>query len=412
MKSLIFKHILSAIKVLIGLAISLFIVSFMYIFYHAETHFLGINYINPFYSYVEYMPVWIYLVLYFIFFSLLIAFIFISLSHYFNVEKSISLRIKNRYYHFFTYVLSSYLLLDIYNDDDSRKNLFLKIKPFLKTRKQILAFFESYLKIQETITKDLSVDFILLINDSNLQSKMESLMFNKAFDDKILAMKMLSYLQIHSCDKQIVLNAKSENVALRTEAYAALIRLMKKDEHLLYYIGEDHQLSILDINIIVNALLYNHKVNIDYKQLLFSINPQKIMIVLILIKYRLQKNEENLFLIEDHLESTNNLIKKFAWNALLALVPDEDCVNVIFERFENENEAIKLNILEKSEHIISAHFFKFLAYIMEHQPLLVKIEAIKILFHNDFDLLEKFVNSPNDEIRMAYEEATCMYLND
>ncbi len=409
MRHIILKYIKPLVKIFFWLSLSIFITICVYVFYRSESRILGISFTNPLYLYVENMPFWVYLVLYFIVFSILSAFIFISLSHYFNIQRSQSLDIRDRYYKFFTYILTSYFILDSYKDENHRKNLLLRIKPFIKTRKQILVLFESYLRIQENITKNLSADFKLLMTDLNLERNLESLIFNSNFDNRILAMRMLSYLQIHTLDKQIIVCAKSKNFALRTESYAALIRLMEKDEHLLHFIGDMHKLSLLDINIIVNAVLKNKKMDINYRALLSSANEQKIVIGLMLAKHRYRKNKKNLILILDHIGSPNDLINTLAWDTLLTLVPDNDCVDLIIDRFENEKDAIKLNILKKSHHVISKRFFNFLASIMEHLSLIVKIEAMKIIFKNDFDLLEDFMISQNDEVKMAYEETSCMY---
>jgi len=407
--NIISKYLSTFLKKLVGLGIITFIAVCIYVFYRSESNILGINFTNPVYEYVENIPFWVYIVLHFTVFSIVSAFLLTSLSHYFNIQKSRSLNIKDRYYRFFTYVLTSYLIIDLYKDENHRKKLLLRIKPFIKTRKQILALFKSYLRIQETLTTDLSGDFKHLMNDLNLQKKLESLIHDQDFDNRILAMRMLSYLRIHSFDQQIFKCAKSRNFALRTEAYAALIRLMEKDEHLLNFIGEMHKLSILDINIIVNEVLKNQKMDINYRALLSSANQQKIVIGLILAKYRYRKNEKNLILILNHIGSSNDLINSLAWDALLKLVPDDDCVDLIIDRFENEPDHIKLNILEKSHHVMSQRFLNFLASSIEDQTLIVKIEAMKIIFQNDFDLLEDFMNSQNDEIKMAYKETACMY---
>ena len=411
MKYLIYKYISASLKILFWVSITAIVAVCIYVFYHSESNILGISFTNPIYEYVKDMYFWVYLVLYFIVFSILSAFIFIGLSHYFNVKRNQRLNTRDRYYKFFTYILTSYFILDLYRDENQRKKLHLKIKPYLKTRTQIHALFESYLKIQDTITKNLGEDFKLLINDLNLQKRLESLISNKNFDDIILAIRMLSYLQIHTCDKQIMICGNSDNFALRTEAYAGLIRLMEKDEHLINFIGEKHKLSLLDINVIVNQVLKNKKMDINYRALLSSSNQQKIIIGLILAKYRYRRNKRNLILILEHIGSSEDLINNLAWDALLTLVPDDDCVDIIIDRFENEDENIKLNILEKSHHVMSKRFFNFLASIMADQPLIVKIEAMKIIFRNDFDLLDNFMNSENEEIKMAYKETACMYIN-
>lgn len=409
MKYIILIYIRAIVKKLIALGVITFIAVCIYVFYRSESSFFGIDFTNPIYQYVENMPYWVYIVLYFTLFSIVSAFIFISLSHYFNIKRSQISTIRKRYYRFFTYILTSYFILDLYEDKTYRDTLFYRLKPFVKTKKQILALFESYLRIQENLTKNLSTDFKILITKLNLVRKLEFLIYDQDFDNRILAMRMLSYLQIHTCDKQIIRCAKNKNFALRTEAYAALIRLMDKDEHLINFIGDMHKLSILDINIIVNEVLKNKKMDINYRALLSSVNEQKKVIGLMLAKHRYRKNKKNLILILDHIGNSNDLINTLAWDALLTLVPDDDCVDIIIDRFENEHDEIKLNILEKSHHVMSKRFFNFLASIIEQQSLIVKVEAMKIIFNNDFYLLENFINSENDEIRMAYEETACMY---
>lgn len=122
-----------------------------------------------------------------------------------------------------------------------------------------------------------------------LTHKIESFIYNKNFDDKILAMKIISYLRLRTYNKQILKFAQSNNFALRTEAYASLIRLMETDEHLLNLIGTKYNLSLLDVNIIVNAILKNNKMNINYNALIFSENINQTMIGLLLAKYRYKK---------------------------------------------------------------------------------------------------------------------------
>jgi len=405
----IYKYFKAVVNVIIWMFLTSFLVICIYVLYHEESRLLGINFINPVYDYIKILPIWAYFVLYFILFSISSIIVFISLSLYFDIKISHGLNLKRKYYRFFTHILTSYFIIDLYKDKDPQKIVINRIKPLVKKRIQILALLESFLRIQELLTKDLSNDFKLLINNLKLQKKLKLLIFNKDFDNKILAMKVLSYLQIHTYDKQIIKYAKSENFALRTEAYAALIRLTEKDELLLNFIGENDKLSIIDINIIVNTVLRDKNISINYTALLSSVNPHKIAIGLILAKNRYIKT--NLVLVLNYIGSPNNLINKLAWDALLTIVTNDDCVDIIIERFENEQDDIKLYILEKSHHVLSKRFFNFLTSIIEHQTLVVKIEIMKIFFINDFDLLETFVNSQNEEIIMAYKETSCMYIN-
>ena len=406
----IVRYVKTAIKAFFWLSLSFSTALCIYTFYHFETQLLGYQFTNPIYDYVKDMPVWLYIVLYFIIFSLISAFIFISLSHFFNVKKNRDAIIRERYSQLFIYMLTSYFISDYYNDEKHRKQLYRKIKPYLKTRIQVLALFHSYLRIQETLIPDLSASFSTLIKELKLQRQLEALIFNSDFADKILAMRILSYLQIRSREKQIVKCATSPNIALRTEAYAALLKLMNKDDQLLNFIGKKHRLSTLDINIVVNAILKNEKITIDFNDLLTSNNDQKLAIGLILLKHKCIKYDENKYHVIDHISSSNHNIKNLAWETLLTIAPEVDCINLILANFENETNETKLNILKNSHHIFNNTFSKYLAVIIEHQDLMIKIEAMKIIFQNDFDLLERFMSSSNDEIRMAYNEATCMYI--
>jgi len=411
MRRKILSYVKKILIILFWLILSIAVVACIYVFYRSETEILQYKIINPFYEYVEKMPFWIYLVLYFTAFSLFSVFLFIALSIYFSIQRNRSSKAIDRYSKFFAFVLTNYYLSSIYQDDNFQKNLIKKLKPFVKKQIQLEALFRVYTKIQETLAMDLSDKFKRLLSNLNLYKKIDDFLFDEDFDNRILAMKVLSYLRIHDNEKQIIKYSDNKNFALRTEAYAALIRLMKNDEHLVKFIGNKHQLSVLDMNIIVNAVLKNFKLNIDYKGLLSSENPRKIMIGLMLAKYRYRKNSKNLILILNHIGNADAMLNKLAWDALMTIVPENEVIEIIIDRFENEQEDVKLLILKKSHNIENQRFLTFLDKIIKNQPLLVKVEAMKILFENDFDALANYTNSQNEEIQKAYKETACVFIN-
>lgn len=411
MRRKILSYVKKILIILFWLILSIAVVACIYVFYRSETEILQYKIINPFYEYVEKMPFWIYLVLYFTAFSLFSVFLFIALSIYFSIQRNRSSKAIDRYSKFFAFVLTNYYLSSIYQDDNFQKNLIKKLNPFVKKQIQLEALFRVYTKIQETLAMDLSDKFKRLLSNLNLYKKIDDFLFDEDFDNRILAMKVLSYLRIHDNEKQIIKYSNNKNFALRTEAYAALIRLMKNDEHLVKFIGNKHQLSVLDMNIIVNAVLKNFKLNIDYKGLLSSENPRKIMIGLMLAKYRYRINSRNLILILNHIGNADAMLNKLAWDALMTIVPENEVIEIIIDRFENEQEDVKLLILKKSHNIENQRFLTFLDKIIKNQPLLVKVEAMKILFENDFDALANYTNSQNEEIQKAYKETACVFIN-
>ncbi|KAF5045901.1 hypothetical protein DSECCO2_476410 [anaerobic digester metagenome] len=405
------KYARAALNILFWLIVILLFGALFYIFYRPETTFSDIHFTNPLYEFIQRFPEWIYFVFCFIIVSVAFIFIFIGRSLYFTISREREARQKGKYYNFFSYTLTNYFLSEFYKSEPRRRHLIRLVRPYLKTRNQISSFIEAHLRIQETVALDLSQDLLYLIKRLRLIKRIESLLYQGEFDDKILAVKMISYLRIDSNDKQIMKLARSKNVALRTEAYAALIRLMKNDEYLLNYICEKFQLSMLDINVIVNSVLKNQKVNIDYKALLTSDNINKNKLGLILAKYRFTSNIDNKSLITGYIYHADPEIRKLAWDALLSVVSVNEVADLIVEKFDDEPEEIKLIILQKSGIISVDRIAGFLSSAVYHQPLLVKIETLRVLFQSDINLLAKFGDINDGELSQAYKEVSCVFIN-
>jgi len=411
MKYTLLEYIVSYLLRLFWLVIGLLLLCGAYVFYHDVTELFGYTFINPYFEFIRGIPFWTYIVLCSTSFSILSIFAFMSFSLYYSIQKSMAANTRSKYYKYFSYLLSNYFLSDFTKGEDFKRKLLFKIKTHLRTRQQRLAFLDSYLRIQENVAVNLSGDFEHLMQKLNMQQRIESLIYNVDFDDKILAMKLLSYIHNHSSDEQIIKYSQSNNFALRTEAYAALIRLMEKDEHLIDFIGVNHNLSMLDINIIVNAVLKNNKMRIDYQALLASQNPRKIMVGLLLSKHRYKRGKGNTILIINFIGNPIPEFNKQAWDALLALVPEEELIDIIIDRFDEETEDVKLLILENISSLESKRFYDFLKSIIAQQPLMVKIEAMKLIFNSKYDTLAIFDEFQNEELKSAYEEVTCMYMN-
>ncbi|PLX24406.1 MAG: hypothetical protein C0599_02240 [Salinivirgaceae bacterium] len=411
MKQKTVSNIKKIIKILLWLILATSIVGFVNIFYQPETQFGQYTIVNPFYEYVKEMPFWTYMIMYFTAFSMFSVFFFISLSFYFNIQRNRTSKTTEHYLSFFSYVLTNYYLSKTYQDEKFQDCLFNKLKPYVKKRIQLEALLRSYTRIQETLAMDLSGKSKRLLEKLNAFHKIEKLLLDDDFEKRILAMKVLSYLRITDYEEQMIKYSENKNFALRTEAYAALIRLMKSDEHLVSFIGNKHQLSVLDVNIIVNAVLKNFKLDIDYIGLLSSENPRKIMVGLLLAKYRYRKSSKNLILILNHIGNEDEMLNKLAWEALITLVPDDEVIDIVIDRFHQEPYDVKLFILQSLHTSKSTRFYEFLTKVIESQPLLLKIEAMKILFENDYELLSSFANSKNYNIQKAYKETVCVFIS-
>jgi len=411
MKRILIFYIRKLPVVLFWIVFSVITIGGLYLFRRPDMQVGTIQIVNPFFYLVKSLPFWLYLVLYFTAFSLLSAFLLIMLSGYYNVLKNRNARISARYHKFFAFVLTHYYLSEIYEDEYCQENLFARIKPFVRKRIQIESLLWVYTKLQETFAMDLSGKFKFLLDRLNLYKKVESFLYDNNFDNRILAMKLLSYLRINDYDKRIGEYAENNNYALRTEAYAALIRLMKKDEHLVNFVGKKYQLSVLDVNIIVNAALKNYKLEIDYRGLLASENPRKIMVGLLLAKFNYRKDSKNLILILNHIGNQEPMLNKLAWEALITLVPENEVIDIVLEHFLNEPEDVKLFILKNIKLEKDPRFLNFLKEVIRTESLLLKIEAMNILFENNIDALGEFADAKDAEVKNAYAETVCVYIN-
>lgn len=403
------KYIIQSL-IAISWIVLITVLSFLfYALFHYETELFGYVIVNPYFEFVDRLPLWIYSVLFFSFTSILSVVVFICLSLYFSLQRSITAKLRLKYYNFFSYILSNYFFIDFYKENERRVKLINKIGKYLNGNIRLISFIQAFLKIQETVTLNLSDDFKYIINKLDLHSDIESLINNIDFDVRILAMKMLSYLENHSYDKKIIKLGRSNNFAVRTEAYTALVRKMEKDEHLVNFIGEKHNLSLLDINVIVNAVLKNKKMKVDYNSLLYSQNPKKIMIGLILAKHKYKDCKICKIPILTHVGSSVEYFSQLAWEALFLMLSEEDLLYLVMEKFEYESDNVKLIILKKMKDFVSLVFYEFIKKIIFTQSLLVKVEAMKIIFINDFNSLVLYEDSEDEEIKMAYKEVACVY---
>jgi len=403
-----FKRIIRLIFISLIISLLLFLV---YFFYTPSINIAEISINNPFYVYVADLPIWLYLIVYFIVISFINLFIFFSFSIYFDFVKTLKENAKNKYDLFFAEKLSNVLLLSKYNDELSLKEYAKELKPYLKNRTQLESFFNAYTKMQELLAINLSPNFLIIVNHLKLNNKLKSFLYNDNLDERIIAMKVLSYLRITGFEKQIISYSKSKNYALRNEAYAALIRLMETDKPLLNLIGEEYNLSMLDINVIVNSVIKNHKMDINYQALLASLKQRKNIIGLILAKHRYKKEYSNLILILNQIGSPDAVLNKLAWDSFLKLVPDNEGVDIIINKFKSESDDIKLLIIKNSYHLNDKRFYDFLHEVIDNESLLIKIEAMKILFNNNINLLAKYNDSSDIETNKALKEVSDIYIN-
>ncbi|MBS3775455.1 MAG: hypothetical protein KGY70_09720 [Bacteroidales bacterium] len=315
------------------------------------------------------------------------------------------------YEKYFAEKLADYLLSEKYNNAHEKNAFVSTIKPFTVKWIQIFALFSVYTRIQEALTIDLSPKFTILLKDLGLYNKQKALLYSLNNVERIIAMKMLSYLRINDYNERILYYTKSRNYALRTEAFAALVRLKGNSDTKLSFIEGKHRLSLLDMNVIVNAVLKNFKTNIDYEHLLTSNHVSKKIVGALLIKNRKLKEYKHLLFQEQYSKIRNLLLRQTVWDSFLDLAEEREAVDAVLENFDAEPDEVKSTILDKMQEADNERLQSFMVRISENQPLLIKIKILRILFNNDISRFLSFKDSNDIELKKAFNEISDININ-
>ncbi|MCW3804172.1 hypothetical protein [Plebeiibacterium marinum] len=382
----------------------------LYFLYQPEIYFNDYVFINPVFPRFKW---WQCLVVYFIAINAVGVLLFTGFSLFYTYRRTHHEKILPRLSNAFTNLVVEYLYSEKYQDEKEKEALFKKLRYFSKYKLHVEALFISITRIQETVAVNHSPHFKELLDKVDLYKTIDRFLYSYNLSDRILAMRIISYLRLRDerYEKRIYKYSDSKNYALRTEAYGALIRLMEGENQLADFIGSKYNLSLFDINITVNAVIKNHKMNIDYIDFLSSDLNRKIITGLILAKYRYRKGSRSLILILNFIGHQDYLLNRLAWDSFLKLVPKDEGVDIIVDRFNQEPDDIKFMILKDSHETGSETFHKFLQEVITNSSLMIKIEAMKILFKENFDFILPFVNSEDKEIKMALQEVSDLNIN-
>ena len=392
------KHYLKLSLRSLAVVSPLLILMFLYL---PEVNILGLHLSNPIYDIYNW---WMILIFYLISLCLLGVFIFIMLSVYFTYKREKAQKKSDHLRQLFVNMITNYLYTDKYKKMFEKRSFYRRVNNFAKSKAEIEAFYAAITKIQETVAVNHSSDFKNLLIGVGLYDKIDKFLYSFNLSDRILAMRIISYLRIRNdrYNRRIHKYADVENFAQRTEAYAAIIRLMEDEKELAEFIGKKHNLSMLDINVIVNAVIKNAKMTIDYNDLLLSSLKRKAIIGILLSKFR--QREETKDLLVGHLENDDDQLRELAWDSYLELASPDEALEEILNKFQAESDDIQLKILKNSYKIKDVRYLEFLKKSINIVSLPVKVEAMKILFKDNFDSIADFLISEDPDVLMAIKE--------
>lgn len=398
----------SAIKRFFQALLVAFLLWLVYFFYQAQIQVFDLEIINPFYKYIDTLDWWIYLTVYFIIVCMINIILLIVLNFYYTNAKTREAELNDDSNAFFESSLVDYLFLRDSSADP--KEIEEKIKGYIRTKNHVISFFSTFTKIQEHVAYNLSPLFTKLIQELDLMENVEKLLKSPDFSDKILAFKVISYLRIKDYNDRILKYTSSGNYALRTESISALIRLSESNnlEVLLDY---SHNISLLDVNVIVNAVVKNYKMDVDIKPFINSGNPNKVLIAVLLGRHR--GNVEFLDEFIKLLGHENEILNCELWEAVLFLSKDNKSdIDLIVSKFHLQTEKARLRILSNELVIHEQPYFEFITEVVKQdESVHVKTKAMKILLDEDFNNISLFTNYSDEKVAKAFKEATDIYNN-
>ncbi|MFO8001080.1 MAG: hypothetical protein R6U46_07545 [Marinilabilia sp.] len=378
-----------------------FVLWLFFFFYYPQVNVFGFTMTNPFFDFFASLPFWLYLIVSFIIVSFAGFIGFVVLSAFFNFRNSAIERKYEKFKRLFTARITDHLFQGENNVTGQVEEIRGKLKPYLKTNLQAEVYFHVITGIQEIVAMDLSNKFVQLNGALSIDRKVVRFLYSSRFDRRILALKVISYLRIKDFNATIAEYASSKNYALRTEAIAALIRLSEID-HLSYLLDQRIKLSLLEINVIVNAVIRNFKMDIDYAALLTSPNPRLATIGVAIARSR--QRADLLPHIEALRGSDYSLLRKEAWKTFIALKGKEECIPVVIREFKDQNQKTQITILKSMQECRNEVFFDFMEQVARENPMPIKLMAMKILFNNSFERLTPFLRQSDIETHKAFLE--------
>lgn len=352
---------------------------------------------------------WRFVVLvYIIIISLLGVFLLLIQSLYFNFRGDRSQAIKRNHELIFIGIILRY----VYSDPpggSSTEELYNSLKKKLRNKLATEIFFSVIIRIQDMIDEDFSDKFNLLFEKVGIKKKVNWFLKSRKLSEKIIALKIISCLKIIGYRKIIAKYAESRSYVLRTVALSTLIRLSKTD-HLDVLLEHVQFISKMDINVIINEVEKNRKADIDYLSLLKSQIPRVNAIGLLLIRIRNKTGYKEMirpmFLINDP------FLHEVAWETFAFFASTDEDLEFMTEKFETESFNNKKLILKSlSFYNQNEKLNGFMDRVIKNEGVLLKIEALRILFEKNVNRFLSYKGSGDKNITIAYNEIVDLNLS-
>lgn len=386
------------------------IVVLTYFFYVSSVDVFGHNITNPFYHHFEYLSWWLHLVVYFTIICFINAFIFLVASFYYIIKKDRALKKEKDYGFSFTKKMIGYMYSDHFKNQSDVEEYYKYFRKNVNGKLSLSIFFDVIVKVQNMISEDFRMKFNELIDQIDVRKNLEYFLYSENLSEKIIALKIISYLGLHKYDDVIAKYINSNNYALRNESVMAHMRLAESN-NLDFLMSQKYHLSTLQINSIFNAVNRSLKEdNTDYNKLMESESPRVNVAGALLLSDK--QNPEYRELIKSALSDEDNMLREVAWEAYADIGKSENDIEFMLANFENETQENKQTILKGLKGVeLNEGLMNFLDKIIKSESILIKIFALRLIFEDDMNNFLDYQKMDDTRISIACREVADFNIN-
>jgi len=347
--------------------------------------------------------IWLYYLEYFIFIFLILTALTFMLTLYYGVDKRRKEKTHNRYINFYMSSLLSYLFMKNKLPEKEKKQRKAKFKKFVRNDYSKELIINTLLQIHSQTVGEIHNDTELILHELKYDNLIRSYLYSPYYRHKKIALSVISEFKIHGVEKYILGLAKREsNRLLHTDALVALIRL-NTYENLLQLIKNDVNISMWEVNVIIDNIEKDKIRKIPYKELLHSNN--KGMLLLGIILSRLHQKQEFKYDIQKYIEYHNDNIMEEAILAFASFAGDKSDFVYLRNSYNKATGRGKLSIIRTVSHSPDTEYaVQFLEWVAINEPIKYKTEALRSLLTINIGRVAMLKDSEDPLVRMACNE--------
>lgn len=346
---------------------------------------------------------WLYYLEYFIFIFLILTILTFILTLYYGHDKRIKERTHDRYINFYI----KYLLALLYTKDKlaekELKRRKVRLMSFVKNDYSKELVINTLQQIHHQTIGQIREDTEHLLHELKYDNLIRNYLHSPFYRHKKIAMNAIAEFKIIGHEKYILRLAKRErNELLHTEALVTLIRLNTYD-NLLQLIKNDINISMWEVNVIIDNIQKDKITDVPYAELLHSDNKGTILLGIILS--RLNWKNKFKYDIQKYIEYPDDNIMEEAILAFATFAEDKSDFVYLKNVYKDATGRGKFSIIKTITLSPDTDFaIGFLEWVAINEPIKYKTEALKYLLTISVEKVARLKNASDPLVVMACNE--------